>query len=50
MSSFQFLTEKHCHLTVEIAASAPHLLCSGNSDGSGSKVCLLEVKWPILSQ
>lgn len=50
MSNLRFPTEKHCQLAVEIAASAPCLLCGGNSDGSGSKVCLLKVKWQILSQ
>lgn len=49
VSSLPLPTEKHCHLAVERAASAPCLLCGRNSD-IGSAVCLPKVKWQILSQ
>lgn len=39
-SAFSFQLKSPCHLAVEIAAEASHLLYSGDNDGSGRMVCL----------
>lgn len=39
-SAISFQLKSPCHLAVGMAATASHLLHSGDSDGSGSTVCL----------